>query len=301
MSKKNKGLGRSLDALLGQSREFSDKPYDMQSDYSQDSSELRHLPIEKLVPGRFQPRKDMSSEALDELAASIRSQGIIQPIVVRAIANEEYEIVAGERRWRASQRAGLNEVPCLVKELEDNATIAIALIENIQREDLNALEEAQALNRLLDEFGLTHAQVAEAVGKSRTTVTNILRLNQLNDEVKTLLTNSDIDMGHARALLAVDGELQSQLARKVVEGELTVRQTEALVKRELESESKPLTTKTSAIDPDVERLKLRLSEQLGTAVNIQHNTKGKGQVSIAFRNLDQLDELLKHFDLGTEE
>lgn len=301
MNKRNKGLGRSLDALLGQSREFADKPYAMDTGNSQESSELRHLPIEKLVPGRFQPRKDMSSEGLDELAASIRSQGVIQPIVVRPINNDQYEIVAGERRWRASQRAGLDKVPCLVKELEDNATIAIALIENIQREDLNALEEAQALERLLNEFGLTHAQVAEAVGKSRTTVTNILRLNQLNDDVKTLLTNSDIDMGHARALLAIDGEQQSELARKVVEGELTVRQTEALVKRELENKSNQPKQKNSVIDPDVERLKVRLSEQLGTAVNIQHNAKGKGQVSIAFSNLNHLDELLRHFDLGSQD
>ena len=241
------------------------------------------------MPGKYQPRKDMSPDALEDLASSIRAQGIIQPIVVRKVDDNKYEIIAGERRWRASQLAQLDEVPCLVKDVPDEAAVAIALIENIQREDLNAMEEAQALDRLMNEFSLTHQEVAEAVGKSRTTVTNLLRLNNLNDDVKLLVEHGDIEMGHARALLALDGEQQSEAANVVSGKGLTVRDTEKLVKKLLEPE-KPKQEKQ--IDPDVQNLMTRLSENLGAPVTIDHNAKGKGKLVISFDDLQQLDGII---------
>ncbi|GEA09667.1 chromosome partitioning protein ParB [Alteromonas sp. KUL49] len=231
----------------------------------------------------------MSPEALEELASSIRAQGVIQPIVVREIEPNRYEIIAGERRWRAAQLAQLDEVPCLVKNVPDEAAVAIALIENIQREDLNAMEEAQALDRLMNEFALTHAQVAEAVGKSRTTVTNLLRLNNLNEDVKILVEHGDIEMGHARALLALEGMEQSTAAQTVSGKGLTVRDTEKLVKKLLEPE-KPKAEKK--VDPDVESLMTRLSENLGAQVAINHNNKGKGKLVISFNDLEQLDGII---------
>jgi ParB family chromosome partitioning protein len=231
----------------------------------------------------------MSPEALEELASSIRAQGIIQPIVVRKVDEHRYEIIAGERRWRASQLAQLDEVPCLVKNVPDEAAVAIALIENIQREDLNAMEEAQALDRLMNEFALTHQEVAEAVGKSRTTVTNLLRLNNLNDDVKLLVEHGDIEMGHARALLALEGETQSETAQVVSGKGLTVRDTEKLVKKLLEP-AKPKPEKK--VDPDVQNLMTRLSENLGTPVSIDHNAKGKGKLTISFSDLEQLDGII---------
>ena len=230
MSSKKRGLGRGLDALLATSQASAPE----KSEQDNQSSELQKLPIEYLQPGKYQPRKDMSPEALDDLASSIRSQGVIQPIVVRKLADHLYEIIAGERRWRASQLAELDVVPCIIKDVPDEAAVAIALIENIQREDLNAMEEAQALDRLMVEFELTHQEVADAVGKSRTTVTNLLRLNNLNDDVKLLLEHGDIEMGHARALLALNGETQTQAAQTVSGKGLTVRDTENLVRRLLE-------------------------------------------------------------------
>lgn len=280
-------LGRGLDALLATSQAKSMSVGDVTVDNQQ--SELRKIPIEQLVPGKYQPRKDMSPEALEELASSIRAQGVIQPIVVRTLVQDSYEIIAGERRWRAAQLAQLDVVPCIVKEVADEAAVAIALIENIQREDLNAMEEAQALLRLMNEFSLTHAEVADAVGKSRTTVTNLLRLNHLNDDVKLLLEHGDIEMGHARALLGLEGEPQSDAA-KVVSGKgLTVRDTEKLVRQLLEP--KPPVSKPTP-DPDVERLITRLSETLGAAVAIQHDKRGKGKLVINFATLDQLDGIL---------
>ncbi|MFC3094170.1 ParB/RepB/Spo0J family partition protein [Alteromonas sediminis] len=296
MSAKKRGLGRGLDALLATSKAKSDSLSDSVADESTEatSNELKKLPIEFLTPGKYQPRKDMSPEALDELASSIRSQGVIQPIVVRPISEDKYEIIAGERRWRASQLAELDVVPCLVKAVPDEAAVAIALIENIQREDLNAMEEAQALERLMNEFALTHMEVAEAVGKSRTTVTNLLRLNNLNDDVKKLLEYGDIEMGHARALLALSGDAQSETAHTVSNKGLTVRDTEKLVKKVLE----PAPEKApKAIDPDVKRLTETLAERLGAAVAIDHNVKGKGKLTISFNDLDQLDGILRHFPL----
>lgn len=290
MSPKKRGLGRGLDALLATSQ--SSKHQDESTVEYANQSELSKLPIEFLVPGKYQPRKDMSPEALEELASSIRSQGVIQPIVVREISANRFEIIAGERRWRASQLAQLDEVPCLVKNVPDEAAVAIALIENIQREDLNAMEEAVALNRLMNEFGLTHAQVAEAVGKSRTTVTNLLRLNNLNEDVKLLLEHGDIEMGHARALLSLDGELQSEAAQTVSGKGLTVRDTEKLVRKLLEP---PQPKPEKQVDPDVARLVEHLSETLGAQVAIDHNAKGKGKLVINFNDLDQLDGILSKF------
>ncbi|WDE11909.1 ParB/RepB/Spo0J family partition protein [Thalassomonas haliotis] len=295
---KRRGLGRGLDALLtNEAPKPAEQPV---VETVLEKSELQKLPIEQLQPGKYQPRKDMSPEALEELANSIRSQGIIQPIVVRAIAGEQaggggeaqYEIIAGERRWRAALLAGIDMMPCLVKEVPDEAAVAIALIENIQREDLNAMEEAIALERLLTEFELTHQEVADAVGKSRTTVSNLLRLNNLNDEVKTLLEHGDIEMGHARALLALENDLQTTTARTVVAKELTVRETEALVKKVQEPE-KPKAEKIK--DPDTLALENNLSERLGSQVSISHNRKGKGKLVISYTNLEELDGIVAKF------
>lgn len=287
MSVKKRGLGRGLDALLTSNKTSIDAGHQ-----AAERNELQQLPVEFLQPGKYQPRKDMSQEALDELASSIRAQGVIQPVIVRSVAKDQYEIIAGERRWRASQLAQLDVIPCIVKDVADEAAVAIALIENIQREDLNAMEEAVALQRLLTEFELTHQEVADAVGKSRVTVTNLLRLNQLNDDVKLLLEHGDIDMGHARALLALDGHTQSDAARLVVAKQLTVRDTENLVRRILEPK---IDTATKAKDPDVTALEQRLSEHFSAPVQISYNKKGKGNLVIAYNSLDELDSILHKF------
>ena len=303
MSAKKRGLGRGLDALLSSSKpapsadnqqQATAKPEQVSEVVAEQSKgELQKLAIEFLQSGKYQPRKDMSEEALEELASSIRAQGIIQPIVVRPIGANKYEIIAGERRWRAAQLAKLDTVPCIIKDVPDEAAVAIALIENIQREDLNAMEEAIALNRLLNEFELTHQQVAEAVGKSRTTVTNLLRLNNLNDDVKILLEHGDIEMGHARCLLALDGEAQSDAARSAVAKALTVRETEKLVRAILEpAPEKEVQEK----DPDVKQLEQKLAENLGAKVEINYNKKGKGKLVISYTNLDELDGFLSRIN-----
>lgn len=287
MSVKKRGLGRGLDALLT-TKPVSDQQHDANLSSAQ-QSELQKLPIEWLKPGKYQPRKDMSQDALEDLASSIRSQGIIQPIVVRQVGEESYEIIAGERRWRASQLAQLDVIPCIIKDVPDEAAVAIALIENIQREDLNAMEEAIALQRLLSEFELTHQQVADAVGKSRATVTNLLRLNQLNDDVKLLLEHGDIEMGHARALLALDALAQSDVARIVAAKQMTVRDTENLVRRLLE----PAPEATPKVkDPDVSSLEQRLSERFAAPVEINYNKKGKGNLVISYSSFDELEGIL---------
>lgn len=303
MAPRNKGLGRGLDALLATSKSVADKEAqqaNQESSQNTTDNELKKIPIEFLQRGKYQPRKDMANDALEELAASIRSQGIIQPIVVRPIDEEKYEIIAGERRWRAAQMAQLEIVPCIVKPIPDDAAVAIALIENIQREDLNAMEEAQALERLMVEFNLTHQQVADAVGKSRTTVTNLLRLNGLEDSVKTLLEHGDIEMGHARALLSIDGQLQSDLAKQVAEQGMTVRQTEALVKKSQQVSTTESQKPEKIDDPDVTRLQNKLGDTLGTQVKIDHNAKGKGKMVINFNDLEQLDGILSKIGLSEE-
>jgi len=302
MNAKKRGLGKGLDALLSTSaiargkEELIDEMNSVETQVVVEKNELQQLPIDFLYPGKYQPRKDMASDALEELSASIKVQGIIQPIVVRNISAEHYEIIAGERRWRAAQLAGFDKVPCLVKQVADDAAIAMALIENIQREDLNAMEEAVALQRLLTEFELTHQQVGDAVGKSRVSVSNLLRLNSLNEDVKRLLEHGDIEMGHARALLAVEGELQSQAAMNIAQRGLTVRDTEKLVKKLAEPKADEAVKKAVIKDPDVTHLELKLSERFKTKVLIQQSTAGKGKLTIDYASLDELDEILAIID-----
>ena len=289
MTPKKRGLGKGLDALLSTSHAAVKQGHDEESGLS-GNEELKMIALDLLQPGKYQPRKDMSSEALEELAESIKTQGIIQPIVVRKVSDKGYEIIAGERRWRASQLAKLDKVPCIVKQVPDEAAGVIALIENIQREDLNAMEEAIALNRLIEEFDLTHQQTADAVGKSRTTVSNLLRLNGLEEPVKRMLEYGDIDMGHARALLALSGDEQTNLARTVSAKELTVRETERLVNKTL---NPPEIVDKPAKDQDVARLESQLIEKLGAKVSISHNKKGKGKMVINYQNLAELDGIIE--------
>ncbi|PCI51658.1 MAG: chromosome partitioning protein ParB [Gammaproteobacteria bacterium] len=289
---KRRGLGRGLDALL--TPQTKAPVLDSEKDSLESSpkdGDLRKIALDKLSPGKYQPRKDMSDAALEELSLSIQSQGIIQPIVVRPLdeAKGEYEIIAGERRWRAAQLAQLTEVPCIIKDVPDESAVAIALIENIQREDLNAMEEAIALERLLTEFDLTHQEVAIAIGKSRTTVTNLLRLNNLHDEVKMFLENGDIEMGHARALLALDDDLQAEAAGIVATKELTVRETEALIKKiKNPEEKKPIKEK----DEESINIEKDLTNKLGLKVSVSHNQKGKGKLVISYSKLSELEMLL---------
>ncbi|RXS43499.1 ParB/RepB/Spo0J family partition protein [Idiomarina sp. 29L] len=290
MSAKKRGLGRGLDALLTSNQQNSERQSSEQAS-EEAKGELQKLPIEQLKPGRYQPRKDMSPEALEDLAASVKAQGIIQPIVVRPTGEDEYEIIAGERRWRAAQLAKLDMVPCLVKEVPDEAAVAIALIENIQREDLNAMEEATALQRLLDEFQMTHQDVAQAVGKSRTTVTNLLRLNNLEEGVKVLLERGDIELGHAKLLLALQGEQQADVAQQIVAKDMTVRDAEKLVRRTIDPPKQP---EKPEPDANIEHLETKLSETLGAKVQINHGRKGKGKLVINYTSLDELDGILTH-------
>jgi ParB family transcriptional regulator, chromosome partitioning protein len=277
---KMKGLGRGLDALLA----GSDRPQ---------GDEQRSLPVERLRPGKYQPRTQMDETSLAELAASIRAQGVMQPILVRAVdptpGAERYEIVAGERRWRAAQLAGLPEVPVLIRAIPDEQALAMALIENIQRENLNPLEEAQGLQRLIDEFGLTHQQAADAVGRSRPAASNLLRLLQLTEPVQQLLMAGQIDMGHARALLPVAGGQQVGLAQRIVQKALSVRETERLVQQLL---NPPKKTPEKNVDRDLLRLQDDLSDGLGAVVEIRANKKGAGKVLIDFATLEQLDGLV---------
>lgn len=272
---KPKGLGRGLDALLSG---------DTESIASSDA--LRTLPVGQLQPGKYQPRSYMNEEALQTLADSIATQGIMQPILVREVAPEKFEIIAGERRWRASQKAGLSEVPVLVREIADEAALAMALIENIQREDLNPLEEAMGIKRLIDEFEMTHEKAAEAVGRSRVAVSNLLRLLTLTPMVQDMLLDNQIDMGHARALVGSEPAQQILLANKVVQDGLSVREVERLI------QSEPTAGKKSkpAVHPDVAHLQNQLSEQLGAEVAISSKASGAGVLKLSFSNLDQLDD-----------
>ena len=296
MATKKRGLGRNLNALLGSSLqpEVVHVNNEAPGESSVNDRERRDLPVDLIQRGKYQPRRDMHPEALEELAESIKAQGVMQPIIVRPISADKYEIIAGERRWRATQLAGLDTIPVLIREVPDEAAIAMALIENIQREDLNAMEEAFALSRLQQEFELTHQQVAEAVGKSRTTVTNLLRLMSLREDVQRLLEHGDIEMGHAKALLGLPSEQQSGTANNVVSKGLSVRQTEALVRRLLETGDSPGKAQFKSVDPDVKSLENQLSEQIGVPVMIQHSAKGKGKLVLKYNNLDELDGILKH-------
>lgn len=303
MSSKKKGLGRGLDALLGGMSDVGavtegEGTESAGAEASGTVGVVSSLPVDLIERGRYQPRREFDPDSLRELADSIAAQGVIQPIVVRPIGEGRYEIVAGERRWRASQQAGLSEIPVVVRDVDEQAAIAIALIENIQRDDLNPLEEAGALQRLLTEFGLTHQQVAEAVGKSRTTVTNLLRLLELNDDVKQYLQAGRMEMGHARALLGLRGPQQSETARQVVSRGLSVRETEKLVRRlQMEAENQeqalPASRKPSQ-DPNIRRLQDDLGERLGAQVQIQQGNRGSGKLIIAYTSLDELDGILGH-------
>ncbi|MDV7105709.1 ParB/RepB/Spo0J family partition protein [Vibrio sp. TH_r3] len=288
MSKR--GLGIGLDALLATSSLAREKEKTASSSQSISvNGDLAELPITNLKPGVYQPRKDMSLEALEELSASIESQGIIQPIVVRQVDNQFYEIIAGERRWRAAKRVGLKQVPCIIKNVADNAAIAMSLIENIQREDLNVIEEAQALERLQDEFQLTHQQVADVIGKSRTTVTNLLRLNQLDDSVKNYVEKKHLDMGHARALLVLDTDKQGDAAKIIADKNLTVRQAEQYVKKLLS----PKTDQNKVKDEEACAISDRLSQKIGSTVNLTRGANGKSKMTITFDEPEKLEQLIK--------
>jgi ParB family chromosome partitioning protein len=296
MSGKKKHLGRGLDALLGSNRPApvvdvteltGDAPLPTPT-----GGPLKELPVDLVQRGKYQPRRDIDPDSLQELADSIKAQGVMQPIVVRPVSDTRYEIIAGERRWRATQLAGIDTIPAVVRDVSDEAAIAMALIENIQREDLNPIEEAVALQRLQQEFELTQQEVADAVGKSRSTVANILRLMTLEEDVRRLVEHGDLEMGHARALLALAGAEQSRTARGVVGKALSVRQTEALVRRLLAERDQPKVEKQ--LDPNIRHLQDDLSRRLGTKVQIHHSAKGKGRLVLAYNSLDELDGILSH-------
>jgi len=293
MTPKKRHLGRGLDALLS-------KPASRATDSDGGGQDvLKQIPLELLQRGQYQPRVDMRQDSLEDLANSIQVQGVVQPIVARPIANtggtQRYEIVAGERRWRAAQLAGLAEIPAVVRDVPDESAIAMALIENIQRENLNPLEESRALDRLIREFDLTHAEAATAVGRSRATVSNLLRLQDLSDKVKPLLEQRQLEMGHARALLAItDPTQQFDAARQVVKKGLSVRDTEKLVKHMLASRTSKPAAKPVAVDADIRRLEIEVSEKLGAKVRVDHSKKGTGKLIISYNNLDELDGILKH-------
>lgn len=283
---KKRGLGKSLDALLAYTGTDAASTADAAA--SPTGDQLTHLSVTKIHRGKYQPRRDMDPALLEELASSIRTQGVIQPLIVRPVGNQ-YEIIAGERRWRAAQLAGLTEVPVIIRDIPDEAAIAIALIENIQRENLNPIEESMALQRLIDEFEMTHQQVADAVGKSRAAVTNLLRLLSLPEEVRDLLERGRIEMGHARTLITLPEAVQLEAANLIVARGLSVRETEHLV-RELQTEPVPKAPKY--VDPDIAHLQMSLAKHLKLKVAIQCNAKGRGKLVIHYRNLNELDTLV---------
>jgi ParB family transcriptional regulator, chromosome partitioning protein len=292
MNAKRQSLGKGLDALLGME---SDSDLDAlgSSEVQAAEGQLRELAVEFLQRGKYQPRRDINAEALEELANSIRTQGVMQPLVVRQVDDEKYEIIAGERRWRAAQQAGLDVVPVIVREVSDEAAIAMALIENIQREDLNAMEESLALLRLQEEFQLTQQQVADAVGKSRSAVTNLMRLASLEPEVQQLLERGDLELGHAKCLLALEGAQQVNAARTVAGVNMTVRQTEALVKK-IQAGDKAKPGSDVSNSPDIKHLEDQISEKIGAPVQIQHSAKGKGKLIFKYNSVDELDGILAH-------
>ena len=286
MAAKKKGLGRGLTALLGNSDvEAMIEPTN--------DDELKNIDVDLIERGPWQPREHFDEEALQELADSIATQGVVQPIVVRQTADNRYEIVAGERRWRASQKAGKSQIPAVIKTFDDQTAAAVSLIENIQRENLNPLEESTALKRLIDEFEMTHQQVADSVARSRASVSNLLRLQDLNPDVKTLLAMRDIEMGHARALLAIDGLEQSRVAKDVARKGLSVRETEALIRKISAPVKKSKATKK---DPDITKLEERLTERLGAPVHVRQKGKGRGTLEISYSSLDVLDGILSKIE-----
>ena len=293
-----KKLGKGLSALLSSgsassmSNLLSERAVDRGSVLGEEER-LRNIPIDLIQRGKYQPRVEMNEAALEDLAASIKAQGVMQPIVIRAIAAQKYEIIAGERRWRASQMAGLSSIPAVVKQVSDEAAIAMSLIENIQRENLNPIEEAMALKRLQDEFELTQQEVASAVGKSRATVTNLMRLIGLHIDVQKMLQVGKLEMGHARALLTLSDTKQVEFAKLVANKGLSVRQTESLV-RNVNTGSE--LDRKKSIDPNIKKLEEDLGEKLGAKVIIQHTEKGKGRLVINYNSLDELDGILVHLE-----
>jgi len=286
-SRKKPVLGRNLSSMLSQST--------LKQVQSTSRDELYHLPLDVIRPGRYQPRSVFDEEKLAELADSIRAQGVVQPVVVRPVGDGEYELIAGERRWRAAQIAGIDDIPAVLRDVSDEDSVAMALIENIQREDLNPLEEATALRRLIDDFQMTHQEAADAVGRSRAAVSNLLRLLELMQEVKDMIDMRLIEMGHARALLSLDDDLQVQAAREVVRKRLSVRDTENLARRLQQSKKKKGSRR---VDPDILSLQNRLGETLGARVRIQHQASGKGKLVIAYNNSDEFEGILDRLNLS---
>ena len=297
--RERKKLGKGLGALLSSdsaqnmSSLLNNGKVSAENAIANDREELKHIPVDLIQRGKYQPRVEMDEVALEELALSIKAQGVMQPIVIRSIAPQKYEIIAGERRWRAAQMAGLDSIPAVIKSVSDEAAIAMSLIENIQRENLNPIEEALALRRLQDEFQLTQQEVANAVGSSRTTVTNLIRLVGLHIDVQKMLQSGKLEMGHARALLTLPDSKQVEFARVVAQKGLSVRQTEALV-RKVNLDDEPKLGRNT--DPNIKKLEESLGEKLGARVLVQHNSKGKGRLIITYNSLDELDGILAHLD-----
>lgn len=289
MIRKKGGLGRGLDALLGAGLTAANRSETPAEPVFPET--LRPLPVEQITKSRYQPRQMLQEDSLHELADSIRAQGLVQPIVVRPLGGERYELIAGERRWRAAQLAGLSEIPAIVREVPEQAAMAMALIENIQREDLNPLEEATALQRLIAEFALTHQQAAEAVGRSRASVTNLLRLLDLTEEVRRLIHERKLEMGHARALLPLPADLQREAAHQVLLRGLSARETEDLVRRLLKQETLP-PPRDKSLDPNIRSLQDDLSERLGARVQLRQDTSGKGRMVVHYNSLDELDGII---------
>jgi len=303
MATKRPSLGRGLEALLGtpSSAAVTDAPEGQPAARPHLDEELAKIPVDLLQRGRYQPRLDMRPESLQELADSIRAQGVVQPIVVRPLATQRsgepmrYEIIAGERRWRAAQMAGLHDVPAVIRRVPDEAAVAMSLIENIQRENLNPLEEARALDRLIREFEMTHQTAADAVGRSRAAVSNLLRLLELADEVKALVESRQLEMGHARALLGLTvARQQVEVAMLVAKKGLSVRETEALVRRLSTRKDEPEPRESPRQDPNIARLEHDLADRLGAKVHLQHGAKGRGKLVISYNSLDELDGILSH-------
>ncbi len=313
MNARKRGLGRGLDALLGSTAPLGsadtavslDAGMPLRQDRPPGGEGLVQLPVEFIRRGRFQPRRHFAPEALDSLASSIRAQGIMQPLVVRRLPGETdaYELIAGERRWRASQRIGLESVPCMVREIDDQAALAMALVENLQREDLNPIEEAAAMQRLQEEFDLTHEAIAEAVGKSRVAVTNALRLLRLEPEVRALLERGELEMGHARALLGVEGAAQARIAHETVNRNLTVRQVESMVREENAGAARGARSAPARRprDPDVARLEEQLAEHIGLPATLEQGSGGKGRLVLRYSNVDELEGALARIGLKERE
>jgi len=294
MTVKKSPLGRNLSSMLSQSTLQHAKEDAELGAPGRDA--LKSLPLDLVNPGPFQPRSIFDADRLEELAESIRHQGVIQPIVVRVLGSNHYELIAGERRWRAAQMAGLEKIPAIVREVPDEIAIAMALVENIQRENLNPIEEATALKRLVDEFQMTHQEAGDAVGRSRSAVSNLLRLLELSHEVRELVDARHLEMGHARALLTLEPALQAKAAREVVAKDLSVRETEQLVRRM----KSPPPKKNKVLDPNIQHLQDRLAEKLCASVKLRHSARGKGQLVIAYNSADELEGILAHMGLTTD-